>query len=112
MKTNIRNSIIKYNNLKLKCKTNRCEFENIVRLRILLDNIITYMIKNNIKYENLYNNSSTKLLKNLKLEKLNDYIKDKRKYKIRKYIINRGNRDINNDIKHISDKLSLGLLRL
>lgn len=113
MNKELRNKIIKYNNLKVKY--NRVQSENIIfKMRYLLDDIILSMIKENKGYENLYNKSgNTKTLKKLKLYELNDYIKDKRKYKIRNYLINRGNRDFNgsNNIKIISDKMCLGLVR-
>ena len=72
-------------------------------------NIIATLNSTEAIKRSVANNMGTSIISNLAVQ---DYIKDKRKYKIRKYIINRGNRDINNDIKHISDKLNLGLLRL
>lgn len=112
MNKELRNKIIKYNNLKVKY--NRKHSDIIFEMRYLLDDIISSMIKENKGYENLYSKSgNTKTLKKLKLYELNDYIKDKRKYKIRNYLINRGNRDFNgsNNIKIISDKMCLGLVR-
>src|SRR5574344_961108 len=78
----LRNKIIKYNNLKVKY--NKTHSDIIFEMRYLLDDIISSMIKENKGYENLYSKSgNTKTLKKLKLYELNDYIKDKRKYKIR-----------------------------
>ena len=109
MNKELRNKIIKYNNLKVKYNRNYSDI--IFEMRYLLDDIISSMIKENKGYENLYNKSgNSKTLKKLKLYELNDYIKDIRKYKIRNYLITRGNRDFN-EIKIVSDKMSLGLIR-
>ena len=78
MNKELKNKIIKYNNLKVKY--NRTHSDIIFEMRYLLDDIISSMIKENKGYENLYSKSgNTKTLKKLKLYELNDYIKDKKK---------------------------------
>ena len=87
MNKELRNKIIKYNNLKVKYNKTHSDKNITFKTRHLLDVIISSMIKENKGYENLYSKSgNTKTLKQLKLYELND-------------------------IRKISDIMSLGLIR-
>ena len=108
----IKSKLTQIANLKLKLSRksyddHRDRTDLILNIRKLKKEIISSLIELNISYPLLYKKSSSPLfLQNLKLDIASTF-KDKRKYKLRRYLINRSHRDYN-EIRSVSLMLETG----